>query len=469
LVVVHILLRIDIESVPFITTVCENVAFISVCQQSVGPPANELLELLMRTCVGSKLLRAGFVVATVLLSPQSTLAQFTQQGPKLVGTLAVGPAYQGTSVALSGDGNTAIVGAPHDSGYIGAALVWIRSGGAWTQQAKLAGSDGAGESYQGQHVALSSDGNTAIVGGYNDGSAAGGAAWVYTRNNGAWTQQGSKLVGTGGAGFTYQGYSVALSGDGNTAIVGGFGDNSFFGAAWVYTRSNGIWTQQARLVGSAIYTTKFGVYQGWSVALSADGNTAIVGGPYDNSGTGAAWVYTRSGGVWTQQGSKLVGSGAPGPAEQGWSVALSANGNTAIVGGFGDNSNDGVAWVYIRKGSVWTQQGSMLVGTGGQSPALTADGNSVALSGDGNTAIVGGPNDNSRAGTSTPAKATSGLSGAANWLASVEWEPPDWATPLHCLAMRTPLFWAALLITLGSGRPGSSSVGLWLTATVGDG
>jgi len=139
----------------------------------------------MATRSRPKLLRAAFISAALLLSAQSTLAQFTQQGPKLVGTLAVGPAYQGTSVALSGDGSTAIVGAPHDSGNIGAALVWIRSGAAWTQQAKLAGDDGAGESYQGQHVALSSDGNTAIVGGYNDGSAAGGAAWVYTRNNGA--------------------------------------------------------------------------------------------------------------------------------------------------------------------------------------------------------------------------------------------------------------------------------------------
>jgi hypothetical protein len=139
-------------------------------------------------------------------------------------------------------------------------------------------------------------------------------------------------------------------------MVGGFGDNSFFGAVWVYTRSSGIWTQQAKLVGSAIYTTKFGVYQGWSVALSADGNTAIVGGPNDNSGAGAAWVYTRSGGVWPQQGSKLVVTGALGPAGQGWSVALSADGNTAIVGGFGDNSNDGAAWVYTRKGSVWTHR-----------------------------------------------------------------------------------------------------------------
>jgi hypothetical protein len=86
--------------------------------------------------------------------------------------------------------------------------------------------------------------------------------------------------------------------------------------------------------------------QGKSVALSPDGSTAIVGGPYDNSGTGAAWVFTRSGGAWTQQGTKLVGTGAVGPTiNQGWSVALSAHGSTAIVGD-DDNSGTGAAWVF---------------------------------------------------------------------------------------------------------------------------
>ena len=75
--------------------------------------------------------------------------------------------------------------------------------------------------------------------------------------------------------------------------------------------------------------------QGSSVALSADGNTAIGGGPGEG---GAVWIYTRNGGAWSQQGSKLVGSGAVGPAAQGISVALSADGNTAIVGGPQDAS-----------------------------------------------------------------------------------------------------------------------------------
>jgi hypothetical protein len=87
--------------------------------------------------------------------------------------------------------------------------------------------------------------------------------------------------------------------------------------------------------------------------VSADGNTAIVGGIADNHATGAAWVFIRSGGAWTQQGSKLVGAGAVGGASQG-SVAVSADGNTAIVGGSGDNSGIGAAWVYTRSGDVWT-------------------------------------------------------------------------------------------------------------------
>jgi hypothetical protein len=94
--------------------------------------------------------------------------------------------------------------------------------------------------------------------------------------------------------------------------------------------------------------------QGHSVALSADGNTAVVGGPRDNAYSGAAWVYTRGGTVWTQQGNKLVGTGAAGSAMQGSSVALSADGNTAIAGALADNRGTGAAWVHIRSGVVWT-------------------------------------------------------------------------------------------------------------------
>jgi Divergent InlB B-repeat domain len=319
---------------------------------------------------------------------------WTQQGSKLVANDAVGAALQGFSAALSADGNTAIVGGPYDNGGVGAAWVFTRSGGVWSQQgSKLVGTGAAAPEEQGNSVALSADGNTAIVGG------PGGGAWVYTRSGTVWTQRGGQLVGTGATvGNGGQGKSVALSADGNTAIVGGTGDNSAVGAAWVFTRSGGIWSQQGgKLVGTGAVGP---AQQGQSVALSADGNTAIVGGAQDNEASGAAWVFARSGGVWSQQGSKLVGTGAAGPngteAQQGWSVALSADGNTAIMGGFSDNDATGATWVFTRSNGVWTQQGNKLVGTGAVGPA--EQGYSVALSADGNTAIWGGVSDNSVVG-----------------------------------------------------------------------
>ena len=329
---------------------------------------------------------------------------WTQQGPGLAGNGAVGMSSQGSSVMLSADGNTAIVGGPQDNAYAGAAWVYTRANGFWTQQGnKLVGNNAVGTSFQGYSVTLSADGNTAIVGGPTDnGTALGsgiGAAWVFTRTNGLWNQQGTKLVGSGWVGAALQGSSVALSADGNTAIVGGPGDAGSLGAAWVFTRSNGTWAAQGdKLVGDdAVGAAR----QGYSVALSADGNTAVVGGPTDNetgvkAWAGAAWVFTRSNGLWSQQGSKLVGSGAVGTAEQGYSVTISANGNTAIVGGPQDNSYAGAAWVFTRTNGVWTQQAAKLVGSGAVGTA--EQGYSVALSGDRSTAIVGGYFDNSQAG-----------------------------------------------------------------------
>src|SRR5262249_6530347 len=170
----------------------------------------------------------------------------------------------------------------------------------------------------------------------------------FTRSGGVWTQQGPKLVGTGAVGpVVQQGFSVALSADGDTAMVGGPSDDGNTGAVWVFTRSGGVWTQQGnKLVGSGAVG---GALQGFSVALSGDGNTTVVGGNADNSNAGAAWVFTRSDGVWSQQGCKLVGTGAvnsPLPAQQGRSVALSTDGNTAILGGPADNTNAGAAWVF---------------------------------------------------------------------------------------------------------------------------
>ena len=284
---------------------------------------------------------------------------FIQQGGKLTGSGESEAAAFGFSVALSGDGNTALVGGREDNKYAGAAWVFVRSGGLWSQQGgKLTGGGEVGHSRFGVSVALSGDGNTALIGGDEDNGSEG-AAWVFTRSGGVWSQQGGKLTGAGESGKPGFGDRVALSGDGNTALIGGSGDNGLVGAAWVFTRSGGVWSQQGpKLTGAGESGS------GWfgsSVAVSEDGNTALVGAERD--GMGAAYVFTRSGGTWSQQGAKLTGAGE-GAGGFGFSVALSGDGNTALIGDAGENSNVGAAWVFTRSGGVWSQQGGKLTGAG---------------------------------------------------------------------------------------------------------
>ena len=319
----------------------------------------------------------------------STTLPFAQQGSKVVVVTGKSGDQMGGAVAVSADGNTAIV-TLRQSGE----LVFTRSGTTWSQQGSelitIAVSDSSGRE---NVVALSADGNTAIVGDCWDNHQRG-AVWIFTRSGGIWSQQGNKLVGTDNYSHGNQGRSVSLSADGNTAIVGGYYDNGGIGAAWVYTRTGTSWSQQgSKLVGTGnIGAAK----QGSSVSLSADGNTAIIGGNYDNGGQGAVWAFTRSGATWSQQGSKFVGTGNTGAAKQGTAVSLSADGNSAIVGGSYDDWI-GAVWVYTRTGTSWSQQGSKLVGTGSVgSPQLypVYQGSAVSLSGDGTTAIIGGSGDN---------------------------------------------------------------------------
>jgi hypothetical protein len=334
---------------------------------------------------------------------------FVQQGGKLTGSGAITNPYLafGDSVALSSDGNTALIGGPEDNASVGAAWVFTRSGSTWTQQgAKLTGAGGVGAGYFGSSVALSSDGNTALIGGDRDSTAVG-AVWVFTRSGSTWAQQGGKLTGGGEVGYEdfelgkvngYFGASVALSADGDTALIGGPDDNAL-GATWVFTRSGSTWTQQGgKLTGGEENPGPgfaSGEAFGLSVALSADGNTALIGGGCRcGNSAGAAWVFTRSGSTWTQQGRKLTTEPL---AQFGASVALSADGSTALIGGiFGGSPGSrgpGAAWVFTRSGSTWTQQGEKLTGSG-ESEILGAEfGASVALSADGNTALIGGPFD----------------------------------------------------------------------------
>ena len=308
-------------------------------------------------------------------------ATFVQQGPKLSGS---SNGRLGSAVAVSADGEFLLAGESAAGGFMGGARVYAPGPGAWTGGDILLGTGVEGFSAQGSSVALSMDGTTAVLGGPADDSGIG-AAWVFTRTGSLWSQQGGKLVGTGAVDAVGQGTSVAISADGGTLVLGGPFDDGGAGAAWVFTRSGGVWSQQGdKLVGAGAVGA---ANQGAAVSLSADGNTILVGGNTDDAGTGAAWVFTRTGEVWSQQGAKLVGAGAVGAAEQGIAVALSADGNTAIVGGHYDDLDEGAAWIFTRSGDVWSQQGDKLVMETEENAQI---GISVAMSADGKTAVAGG-------------------------------------------------------------------------------
>jgi hypothetical protein len=315
---------------------------------------------------------------------------WAQQGAKIVGTGATGAAYQGSAVALSSDGGTLASGGPTDDSTIGAVWVFIRFATSWTQQGpKLVGTGNVGASSQGSSVALSSDGNILASGGYSDDNYLG-AVWIFIRTSNIWSQKGEKLVGTGAIGNSNQGSRVALNSAGDTLVSSGVSDNSNIGAVWIYSFNGTGWAQQGpKLVG----TNVIGVAgQGRGLALSSDGNTLAIGGPYDNSSAGAVWIFTRSGSTWSQQGDKLLGGGAFGNEGQGGSVALSSTGDLLAIGCYSSFNYRGAVWVFTRTETTWSQLAANLTGNDATYQASQAF--SVSLSFSGYTIASGAPTDN---------------------------------------------------------------------------
>jgi hypothetical protein len=325
---------------------------------------------------------------------------WTQQSEKLTDGEVTGgslpePTAFGTSVAISADGATALVGGPGDAAGAGAIWVFAREGSTWTLQGeKLTGGEEEGAAELGRSVAISDDGTTALAGGPRDAKSLG-AAWAFTREGAAWAQQGAKLLGGHEAGHGQFGGSVALSGDGDTALIGGRADHSFTntGAAWAFSRTGSTWAQQGEKLTGAGATV--GSEFASSVTLSDDGETALIGGVANEGGRGAAWAFTREGSAWLQQGEKLT-SGEASPAAFGSAVALSANGTKALVGSSGDALEAGAAWIFSSEGSGWARQGAKLTGAG--ETGSGAFGSSVALSDGAHIALVGGPQDGLAAG-----------------------------------------------------------------------
>jgi hypothetical protein len=305
------------------------------------------------------------------------------------------------SVAVSADGDTALIGAPGDEDGAGAAWVFTRTGSTWTQQgAKLTGAEArsggaaeceleeAGEEVDecgfGKSVALSGDGETALVGG--PGADANlGAVWVFAHSESGWAQQGPALTGGDEQLKGHFGRSLALSGDGNAALIGAPGNAGYAGAAWVFTRSGASWSEQAKILPPESGAIAFGR----SVALSGDGATAVIGAPAAAGRAGSAWVFANDeGSGWTQQARLAAGAGN-GEGRFGFSVALSADAGTALVGERTREDAAGAAWVFTHQGTSWSEPEELA--SGGEAGDESRFGYSVALSADGASALVGDP------------------------------------------------------------------------------
>jgi len=417
------------------------------------------------------------VGAVALLAGDALAVPFAliQQGAKLTAGEESGEGRAGWSVAVSADGNTALIGGPTDGAQVGAAWVFTRSGTNWTQQGpKLTGAGVSAKGAFGISVALSGDGNTAFIGASGDKSDSGSVR-VFSRSGSSWTES-QKLELMSGAGQQF-GASVAVATDGSTAVIGAPGDEEHYGKAFVAKRAGTAWTvtqgidtceltefpsgecierKQEKVHGEfgasvavsgdggtifvgapvdeggsvlifhkvpeglgveyqqlgakktptgAVETPQFGA----AVALSSDGNTALIGGPSDHEELGAAWVFTRSGFTWSQQGPKLTATGELSQGDLGTSVALSADGNTALIGAPEESDVEGItegvgsAWEFTRAGATWSQEGGKITGAGEQSASEGSPyggefGSGVALSGDALTALVGGDLDHAGRG-----------------------------------------------------------------------
>ncbi len=392
---------------------------------------------------------------------------WTQHGPKLTGPREGNEEGFGNSVALSANGDTALISAPAIDERNGAVYVYTRSGGEWTLQGeKLTVTPGAYSGF-GDSLALSEDGDTAVIGAEQN-SQGHAAAFVFQRSGESWVQQGPALIGSGQSNCECSGdiANVALSGDGDTAAVSYWLGNNSPSAVWIFTRSGESWTQQARLTSGEGNSE---TYFGYSLALSEDGDTAVFGGWADDRGTGAAWVFTRTGESWSQQGEKLTPGEEPEYGAFGISVALSSDGNTALVGA----SNDSIVWTFARSGETWSRE-EKLTGSGETGPYGAAFGASVALSGNGEQAVIGGPGDSDSTGAVwpfayeqpvPPSAETGGASGITQTAATVTGSVDPHELPTTCTFEYGPTEEYGRSVPCDSG-PGSGGSNVEVSAHV---
>ncbi|MEA3514402.1 MAG: hypothetical protein U9R34_02925 [Nanoarchaeota archaeon] len=265
--------------------------------------------------------------------------------------------------------------------------------GSISEVSKILASDIQAGDYFGYSVSISSDSNTTIVGAYQEdiGGSQAGAAYIFRWDGITWIQE-DKILASDKNVLDYFGYSVSISSDGNTAIVGAYGEDTGgadAGAAYIFTRLGSTWTEQQKIQASDIQA---GDWFGYSVSISSDGNTALVGSRLEDGGgtisTGAAYIFKRDGTTWTQQ-AKILASDRQQSDCFGHSVSISSDSNTAIVGAYHEDTKGnsaGSAYIFRWNGTTWIEDAQIFA-----SDAAANDyfGYSVSISSDGNTTIVG--------------------------------------------------------------------------------
>ena len=291
--------------------------------------------------------------------------------------------YFGSAAALNG--STALIGADGDNSFQGAAYLFTKSNGSWNEGQKLTASDGLPGDEFGYRVALAD--HTLLVGAFTatvGGVVSQGAAYLFTQSNGTWSES-QKLTANDGALFDNFGASVAL--DGSTLVVGAngatVGGNAAQGAVYVFTESNGAWTQTQKLTAD-----DGAAFDNFGLSVALKGSTILVGSPAapigTNAGQGALYVFTESNGNWTQT-QKLTASDGAANESFGESVAL--EGSTALVGAYNATINghtwQGAAYIFTESNGNWSE-GQKLTASDGTAGANF--GNAVALNG--STALI---------------------------------------------------------------------------------
>ena len=327
--------------------------------------------------------------APVSSETPSASGTWTQRGADIDGANAGD--YGGFSVSMSADKNTIAMSAVHRStGGIntGQVRMFDWNGSAWIQRGSDINGEAAGDK-AGWSISLSTDGNTIAIGArYNDGGGSNaGHVRIYDWSGGAWTQRGTDIDGESSG--DEMGQSVALSSDTNTLVVGspwndGAGANS--GSVRVYDWNGTAWNQR----GTDIDGESSNNYNGQSVSISANGSIIAMGAVKNNGNAGHVRIYSWDGSAWVQLGADIDGETAGD--EIGQSIALTADGNSIVMGAQfndGGGSNSGHARVFDWNGSAWVQRGTDIDGErsgdySGISVSITDDGNSIAIGARGN-------------------------------------------------------------------------------------